>query len=143
MRQRHHTTPHTKGPICESDTSHALLHFWNVPNRNILHFGDFKNCRFASYKYQEFGSNPVQTRFSNIWVFPNPERNHRSGSGQWPNLNPEPGFGSGRFNYAKTGKDKGLYVHPFSHCEYDNGYLVFDRMSEEKDVWRLASDFFR
>ncbi|KAH9047901.1 hypothetical protein EDB84DRAFT_1434624 [Lactarius hengduanensis] len=34
-----------------------------------------------------------------------------------------------------------LYVRPFSHCEYDNGYLVFDRMSEEKEVWRLASDF--
>ncbi|KAH9019012.1 hypothetical protein EDB85DRAFT_2294341 [Lactarius pseudohatsudake] len=75
---------------------------------------------------------------------------------------------TGRFNYAKTGKEKGvdekagicitthtsggisviylfsslvLYVRPFSHCEYDNGYLVFDRMSEEKEVWRLASDF--
>ncbi|KAH9032737.1 hypothetical protein EDB84DRAFT_130016 [Lactarius hengduanensis] len=33
------------------------------------------------------------------------------------------------------------YVRPFAHCEYDNGYLVFDRMSEEKEVWRLASDF--
>ncbi|KAH9000896.1 hypothetical protein EDB86DRAFT_2777726, partial [Lactarius hatsudake] len=32
------------------------------------------------------------------------------------------------------------YVRPFAHCEYDNGYLVFDRMSEEKEVWRLASD---
>ncbi|KAH8984934.1 hypothetical protein EDB92DRAFT_1456535 [Lactarius akahatsu] len=33
------------------------------------------------------------------------------------------------------------YVRPFAHCEHDNGYLVFDRMSEEKEVWRLASDF--
>ncbi|KAH9000897.1 hypothetical protein EDB86DRAFT_3133123 [Lactarius hatsudake] len=33
------------------------------------------------------------------------------------------------------------YVRPFAHCEYDNGYLVFDRMSGEKEVWRLASDF--
>ncbi|KAH9026260.1 hypothetical protein EDB83DRAFT_1927177 [Lactarius deliciosus] len=33
------------------------------------------------------------------------------------------------------------YVHPFAHCEYDNGYLVFDRMSGEKEVWRLARDF--
>ncbi|KAH9038737.1 hypothetical protein EDB85DRAFT_2141626 [Lactarius pseudohatsudake] len=81
---------------------------------------------------------------------------------------------TGRFNYAKTGKEKGvdekagicitthtsggisvihlfssivlwclprLYVRPFSHCEYDNGYLVFDRMNEEKEVWRPASDF--
>ncbi|KAI9458951.1 hypothetical protein BJY52DRAFT_406892 [Lactarius psammicola] len=33
------------------------------------------------------------------------------------------------------------YVRPYAHCEYDNGYLVFDRISEEKEVWRLASDF--
>ncbi|KAI9444179.1 hypothetical protein H4582DRAFT_1067846 [Lactarius indigo] len=33
------------------------------------------------------------------------------------------------------------YVRPFAHCEYDNGFLVFDRMSKEKEVWRLASDF--
>ncbi|KAH9174794.1 hypothetical protein EDB89DRAFT_473376 [Lactarius sanguifluus] len=33
------------------------------------------------------------------------------------------------------------YVRPFAHCEYDNGYLVFDRRSMEKEVWRLASDF--
>ncbi|KAH9061243.1 hypothetical protein EDB87DRAFT_406313 [Lactarius vividus] len=34
-----------------------------------------------------------------------------------------------------------LYVRPFAHCECDNGYPVFDHMSEEKEVWRLASDF--
>ena len=28
-----------------------------------------------------------------------------------------------------------------STCEYDNGYLVFDRISGAKEVWRLASDF--
>jgi hypothetical protein len=30
-----------------------------------------------------------------------------------------------------------------SHCEYDNGYLVFDRgvRSTQKEVWRLVSDF--
>ncbi|KAI9444180.1 hypothetical protein H4582DRAFT_2071751 [Lactarius indigo] len=32
------------------------------------------------------------------------------------------------------------YVRPLAHCEYDNGYLVFDRTSKEKEVWRLASD---
>ncbi|KAH9059599.1 hypothetical protein EDB87DRAFT_1563124 [Lactarius vividus] len=38
-------------------------------------------------------------------------------------------------------------IHLFSSTvlwclpQYDNGYLVFDRLSEEKEVWRLASDF--
>ncbi|KAH9046987.1 hypothetical protein EDB83DRAFT_2227401 [Lactarius deliciosus] len=36
----------------------------------------------------------------NIRVLPNPEWNHWSGSGQWLNLNPEPGFGSGGFGFA-------------------------------------------
>ncbi|KAH9174791.1 hypothetical protein EDB89DRAFT_472508 [Lactarius sanguifluus] len=31
------------------------------------------------------------------------------------------------------------YVHPYAHCEYDNGYLVFDREDGAKEVWRLAS----
>src|ERR1700761_6257793 len=33
------------------------------------------------------------------------------------------------------------YVRPYAHCEYDNGYLVFDNQSNSKEVWRLASDF--
>ncbi|KAN0129694.1 hypothetical protein V8E53_012514 [Lactarius tabidus] len=33
------------------------------------------------------------------------------------------------------------YVRPYAHCEYDNGYLVFDNENGEKEVWRLASDF--
>ncbi|KAI9458950.1 hypothetical protein BJY52DRAFT_407774 [Lactarius psammicola] len=33
------------------------------------------------------------------------------------------------------------YVRPHAHCEYDNGYLVFDRENGTKEVWRLASDF--
>jgi hypothetical protein len=38
------------------------------------------------------------------------------------------------------------YVPESSKCEYDNGYLVFDREargvgSTQKEVWRLASDF--
>ncbi|KAH9038547.1 hypothetical protein EDB85DRAFT_2189366 [Lactarius pseudohatsudake] len=32
------------------------------------------------------------------------------------------------------------YVRPYAHCEYDNGYLVFDRKDGAKEVWRLASD---
>ncbi|KAH9000891.1 hypothetical protein EDB86DRAFT_471386 [Lactarius hatsudake] len=32
------------------------------------------------------------------------------------------------------------YVRPYAHCEYDNGYLVFDREDGSKEVWRLASD---
>jgi hypothetical protein len=34
-----------------------------------------------------------------------------------------------------------LHVAPFAHCEYDNGYLVFNRHDGDKEVWRLASDF--
>ncbi|KAH9174792.1 hypothetical protein EDB89DRAFT_472183 [Lactarius sanguifluus] len=39
------------------------------------------------------------------------------------------------------------YVRCFAHCEYDNGYLVFDRFGHQggddgaKEVWRLANDF--
>jgi len=33
------------------------------------------------------------------------------------------------------------YVRPYAHCEYDNGYLVFDNGTGSKEVWRLASDF--
>jgi hypothetical protein len=37
------------------------------------------------------------------------------------------------------------YIPENSNCEYDNGYLVFDRDpgvgSTQKEVWRLASDF--
>ena len=32
------------------------------------------------------------------------------------------------------------YVRTGAHCEYDHGYLVFDRFSGKKEVWRLASD---
>lgn len=31
-------------------------------------------------------------------------------------------------------------VRPYAHCEYDNGFLVFDRFGSCKEVWRLASD---
>ncbi|KAI0040438.1 hypothetical protein FA95DRAFT_1599422 [Auriscalpium vulgare] len=33
------------------------------------------------------------------------------------------------------------HVRPFAHCEYGNGFLVFDRLGSSKEVWRLASDF--
>lgn len=33
------------------------------------------------------------------------------------------------------------YVHSWAHCEYENGYLVVDRLDGCIDVWRLASDF--
>jgi hypothetical protein len=33
------------------------------------------------------------------------------------------------------------HVCTYAHCEYENGYLVFDRFSGEIEVWRLASDF--
>ena len=32
-------------------------------------------------------------------------------------------------------------VREAGHCEYDNGYLVFDHQTGEKEIWRLASDF--
>jgi hypothetical protein len=33
------------------------------------------------------------------------------------------------------------YVRSYAHCEYENGYIVFDRFDGEKEVWRLASNF--
>ncbi|KAJ7606856.1 hypothetical protein FB45DRAFT_949312 [Roridomyces roridus] len=32
------------------------------------------------------------------------------------------------------------YVHRYAHCEYDAGYLVFDRTTGEKEVWRVVED---
>ncbi len=32
------------------------------------------------------------------------------------------------------------YVRPYAHCEYDNRYLVLDRIGEEKEIWRLANE---
>ncbi|KAJ7590823.1 hypothetical protein C8J56DRAFT_933972 [Mycena floridula] len=32
------------------------------------------------------------------------------------------------------------YVRPYAHCEYDEGYLVFDRPGNCKEVWRLTSE---
>lgn len=31
------------------------------------------------------------------------------------------------------------YVRAFAHCEYSNGYLVFDRFNGQREVWRLTS----
>jgi hypothetical protein len=28
-----------------------------------------------------------------------------------------------------------------AHCEYENGYLIFDRIDDSIEVWRLASEF--
>ena len=33
------------------------------------------------------------------------------------------------------------YVRALAHCEYENGYLIFDRIDDCIEVWRLASDF--
>ena len=33
------------------------------------------------------------------------------------------------------------HVDACRRCEYDNGYLVFDNETGDKEVWRLASDF--
>ncbi|KAJ7292712.1 hypothetical protein C8J57DRAFT_1266839 [Mycena rebaudengoi] len=32
------------------------------------------------------------------------------------------------------------YVHRHAHCEYSAGYLIFDRASGEKEVWRVEDD---
>ncbi|KAH9059604.1 hypothetical protein EDB87DRAFT_769868 [Lactarius vividus] len=34
-----------------------------------------------------------------------------------------------------------LHVRSNAHCEYDNGYLVFDHIDGTMEVWRLANDF--
>ncbi len=33
------------------------------------------------------------------------------------------------------------YIRSHAHCEYENGYLVFDCFDGKKEVWRLASGF--
>ena len=35
---------------------------------------------------------------------------------------------------------KPVVVRPSAHCEYENGYLVYDCRDGQKEVWRLASD---
>ncbi|EDR04773.1 uncharacterized protein LACBIDRAFT_303972 [Laccaria bicolor S238N-H82] len=31
------------------------------------------------------------------------------------------------------------YVRAYAHCEYSNGYIIFDRFTSEKEIWRLSS----
>ncbi|KZS89632.1 hypothetical protein SISNIDRAFT_489058 [Sistotremastrum niveocremeum HHB9708] len=33
------------------------------------------------------------------------------------------------------------YVRPWAHCEFSNGFLIFDRPFNSKEVWRRASDY--
>lgn len=33
------------------------------------------------------------------------------------------------------------YVRELAHCEYGNGFLIFDRLGQGKEVWRLASEY--
>ena len=30
-------------------------------------------------------------------------------------------------------------MRAYAHCEYSNGYIVFDRFTSEKEIWRLSS----
>lgn len=32
-------------------------------------------------------------------------------------------------------------VVEYAHCEYSNGFIVFNRMLQGKEIWRLASDY--
>ncbi|GJE91392.1 F-box protein [Phanerochaete sordida] len=32
------------------------------------------------------------------------------------------------------------YVRRYAHCEYGNGFLIFDRFGQGKEVWRVSSD---
>lgn len=34
-------------------------------------------------------------------------------------------------------------MRPYAHCEYDSGFLIFDRRGQGKEVWRLASQYDR
>ncbi|KIK68565.1 hypothetical protein GYMLUDRAFT_1008372 [Collybiopsis luxurians FD-317 M1] len=38
-------------------------------------------------------------------------------------------------------KTNETYVKQYAHLEYEQGYLIFDRLGGSKEVWRLASDF--
>jgi hypothetical protein len=33
-------------------------------------------------------------------------------------------------------------VRAYAHCEYSNGYIIFDRFTSEKEIWRLSSIVF-
>ncbi|CAL1711315.1 unnamed protein product [Somion occarium] len=33
------------------------------------------------------------------------------------------------------------YVRSWAHCEYSNGFLIFDRFGEFKEVWRLKNEY--
>ncbi|KAJ3549871.1 hypothetical protein NM688_g5135 [Phlebia brevispora] len=35
------------------------------------------------------------------------------------------------------------YVRSYAHCEYSNGFLIFDRLGQAKEVWRLATEYER
>ena len=46
-----------------------------------------------------------------------------------------PSFSSCRSHWTHQ-----FYVRRCAHCEYDNGFLIFDRPWQAKEVWRLAKD---
>lgn len=33
------------------------------------------------------------------------------------------------------------YVRSYAHCEYGNGFLIFDRLGQAKEIWKLASQY--
>jgi hypothetical protein len=45
------------------------------------------------------------------------------------------------FDVCSIGRVTQSAVRSRSHCEYENGYLIFDNNDGEREVWRLASDF--
>ena len=45
------------------------------------------------------------------------------------------------FSSCRSHWTRQFYVRRCAHCEYDNGFLIFDRPWQAKEVWRLAKDF--
>ena len=52
----------------------------------------------------------------------------------------EPSNPPSAHNFVRVLNGFQYYVRPKAHCEYDNGYLVFDRIDGCMEVWRLACD---
>lgn len=43
-------------------------------------------------------------------------------------------------NVHRSDGSSQAYVRAHAHCEYDHGFLIFDRLGHAKEVWRLACD---
>ncbi len=96
-----HTKSHASG-TCESDNSfHTFRAVYLFEYQSTYNFSSAQNFVLIIQMVRvRFAFERVQNTFNNFRISLNPERNHRSGSGQQLNPNPKLAFGPVRFGFG-------------------------------------------